>query len=291
MSVPNTLSTSKADIYCSKAIGRARTLYAPDSAVLARTACIQDVQEFDSNWIENASGVKDASSILNPLVDGYKSVESGDLALARKALASAYLIYKYVVSPSISDTENIKDDGARIFNLATKNRFSNERRRGRVENTCPVLATLARLTYTCTIHTSLRSEIFPQIWNALEKFGLDPSAGQVWDLIPYSFVVDWFLPLGDSLKYYCDYNSLVTNRNIKARIEGFKVCWDLEKETILDLFDGNIYSNGKPLEYSWYDRRIYNSIGSYDPLAISNPGGLSLSQATQGIALITQFKK
>lgn len=137
----------------------------------------------------------------------------------------------------------------------------------------------------------MRSEIFPQIWNALEKFGLDPSAGQVWDLIPYSFVVDWFLPLGDSLKYYSDYNSLVTNRNIKARIEGFKVCWDLEKETILDLFDGNIYSNGKPLEYSWYDRRIYNSIGSYDPLAISNPGGLSLSQATQGIALITQFKK
>jgi hypothetical protein len=39
----------------------------------------------------------------------------------------------------------------------------------------------------------------------LEKayvYGLEPNAYVMWDFVPYSFVIDWFLPIGDSLDAY-----------------------------------------------------------------------------------------
>jgi hypothetical protein len=36
-----------------------------------------------------------------------------------------------------------------------------------------------------------------KIWRALYTYGLQPNFYVIWDSIPYSFIVDWFLPLGD----------------------------------------------------------------------------------------------
>lgn len=41
-----------------------------------------------------------------------------------------------------------------------------------------------------------------QIWSALYTYGLSPSFYVVWDMIPYSFIVDWFIPVGDILSGY-----------------------------------------------------------------------------------------
>lgn len=35
-----------------------------------------------------------------------------------------------------------------------------------------------------------------EIWRALYTYGLSPSFYVVWDMIPYSFIVDWFIPVG-----------------------------------------------------------------------------------------------
>jgi hypothetical protein len=36
-----------------------------------------------------------------------------------------------------------------------------------------------------------------KIWRALYTYGLQPNFYVIWDSIPYSFIVDWFVPLGD----------------------------------------------------------------------------------------------
>jgi hypothetical protein len=36
-----------------------------------------------------------------------------------------------------------------------------------------------------------------KIWRALDTYGLTPDFYVIWDSIPYSFMVDWFLPIGD----------------------------------------------------------------------------------------------
>lgn len=41
-----------------------------------------------------------------------------------------------------------------------------------------------------------------KIWNALDRWGLKPNFYIVWDMIPYSFVVDWFIPVGSVLEVW-----------------------------------------------------------------------------------------
>jgi hypothetical protein len=282
---------TKANDYCAFAKPRAKLLYDPSIAKQARTAAVMDVQELSSNWIENLSGLKGTSEIINPLLDGWKSVQAGDVAAARKALAGAYLVYSYVVAPGVDDVNDIRANGSRTLASATVNRFSNERRRGAaLKSNVPVCATKASLSYFTTLHLQLKSNYFSQIWAALEKLGLEPTAGQIWDLIPFSFVVDWFVKIGESLRRVDQYNSLVLNRDLLARIESFKVQWPLEREVISYLFDGQLCASGSPLTYSWYDRRVYRDLGSIDPIAITDHNGLSQSQSTQAAALLTQMK-
>jgi hypothetical protein len=286
------VSVDEANNYCLQAKERARLLYDAKDANSARTAAVRDVQELDSNWIENLAGVKGTMDCIKPLIDGYKAVKTGNLKKAREALAGGYLVYKYVIAPGIADAKNLKDDGSRILSLATVNRFSNERRRGASSREdIAVCGTKATLSYFVTYHLRLKDLYFSQIWAALEKLGLDPTAGQIWDLIPFSFVADWFLPIGDSIRNVDAYNSLVLNRDLRCRIESFKVQWPVEEQVISDLFDGNICSNGKPIEYSWYDRRIHHTVGSIDPIAISDGNGLTTSQMAQGAALLSQMKR
>lgn len=54
------------------------------------------------------------------------------------------------------------------------------------------------VTWTCgvTLHTHL-VELVDQLDSVVQKLGLYPGMVNLWDMIPYSFVVDWFLPLGD----------------------------------------------------------------------------------------------
>lgn len=287
-----TVDVTKANSYCLSAKQRAALLYDFKDAGCARTLAIRDVQELDSNWIENLAGVKGTLDCVVPLIDGYKAVKNLDPRAARKALASGYLAYKYAIAPNIADAKDLKKNTGRMLGLATVNRFSLERRRGAASrDAIAVCETLATLNYFTTYHLKLKDNYFSQVWNALEKFGLEPTASQLWDLIPLSFVADWFLPLGDTLKNLDSYNSLVLNRDILARIETFKVQWPIEEKVITNLFDGHVCSNGMPLEYSWYDRRIYRDAGQIDPISISDGNGLTTSQMTQGAALLTVMKR
>jgi len=40
------------------------------------------------------------------------------------------------------------------------------------------------------------------IFTSLYRYGLTPSFYVIWDMIPYSFIVDWFIPVGDILNGY-----------------------------------------------------------------------------------------
>jgi len=278
--------------YCDDAPIRAAVLYDPEKQRSARTAAVRDVTALDSNWIENLSQVKDTMKVITPILTGWKAYLRKDLVLARRALAEAYLTYKYVISPAISDYENLRDDGLSILSLATKNRFSRERRRGRVYDTSLVLESEARLTYTSTIITTLKTDVFSQLWNALDKIGLDPSAGQLWDCVPFSFVADWFLKIGNTLRTLSAYDNLRTHRDLLANIEGYKVQWPMSESEIRLASGDTLASNGKTLEYGYYSRNILTEIGSIDPIAIQlTDSDLTLSQMVQGAALVTAYKR
>lgn len=87
-----------------------------------------------------------------------------------------------------------------------------------------------------------------------------------------------------------DYSSAVILRDLRARIESYKVVWDLSLRETGALLGSSYAVNGAPLSYKWYDRRIYHTFGSIDPFAGQSNVGLSVSQMTQGAALLSSYK-
>lgn len=274
--------------YCNVAVTRAGQLFQANTMKSARTNCVADVSGLSSNWIENLSQVKGSASVFTPLLQGYKAVKKGDLRAAKDALAGAYLAYSYIVAPSIRDYHDVKDNAGNVFNSATKYRFSNERRRGMAFSTCQVVGVMAELSYFVTMHLQLKDDSLSEVWSALSRFGLDPSGGRAWDLIPFSFVADWFISIGPALKRISNYNELCVTRTVKSRIQTFAVKWPIN-ESEFEALGLGYFSPYPSLNYSWYDRRTLTGVGSIDPFAGQNNDGLSASQTTQGLALLTSF--
>lgn len=53
---------------------------------------------------------------------------------------------------------------------------------------------------TCQCRVKIRPKnvgYLAKIWRALDEYGLTPDFYVIWDMVPYSFMVDWFLPIGD----------------------------------------------------------------------------------------------
>lgn len=282
------IDTLALDNYCLSAIERARLFYKEKSMGIARSNALADVQALDSNWIENLAQVKGTLNVIKPLLDGYLAVKNGDLSAGRRAIGGAFLAYQYSIAPSIRDYKDVKGNIKPIVRNVTKYRFSNERRRGGFFESAPVLDTTAILSYHCIYHLQLKDNSFAVIWNALEKLGLDPSASNFWDLIPFSFVADWFFKIGPALTKMDQYSSAVLIQNVKYRIQSFKVQWPITESACVGLLPPSLQACGE-LTYSWYDRRIANRIGIVDPFAGQSISGLSVSQSAQAGALLSNF--
>lgn len=276
------------DNYCLAAERRARILYSKHKMRDARSNAISDVEALDSNWIENLSQVSGTMRVVTPLLTGLAAWKTGDMRLARKTLQEAYLTYCYVIAPTLRDSKDLRDNSQRIVANITKYRYSNERRRGAVHVTFPIFGVSALSSYYCTYHFVLKDDTFSTIWNALERLNLDPSEANLWDLIPFSFVADWFLGVGQALERISLYKSSVAVRNLKHRIQSFKVQWPIPEGERDGLFPASLRICGD-ITYSWYDRRISNRIGDFNPFSGQSSDGLSVSQSAQGIALLSSY--
>lgn len=274
--------------YCPLARERAMLLYDEREMTIARSNAIADVTGLQSNWIENLSQLKGTLSVVNPLLDGYKAVVHGDIYAAKNALSGALFAYLYTIKPTLSDIKDLDENGLTTIQSFAKYRFSNERRRGARHLEVPVLETRANLSYYCTFHFVLKDSSFSTIWNALEKLGLDPSVRNLWDLIPYSFVIDWFVSVGPALQKLSLYVSSVLTRQLKVRVQSFKVQWPLSSAECKSLFGDCLQVCG-PATYTWYDRRIAHHIGVIDSFAGQSHDGLSVSQMVQGAALLSNY--
>jgi hypothetical protein len=289
-SVGATLPLELANAYCTAASERGKLLYKCNDATIARSSAVADVPGLESNWLENLSQLGGTADVILPLLAGWKAVKHGNLVQAKNALAGAYLSYMYVIAPGIRDYKDVKGNIKTLFKGFTRYRFSNERRRGILRLKTPVLDTLADLTHACTLNLKLKDNPYAAIFNALEKLGLDPSAGNIWDLIPFSFVVDWFLHVGPLLSKADAYQNNIVLRDVTSRIESFKVQWPLANADLVG-FGWADYSVINPIKYNWYDRRVLTGIGSFDAFAGQTNDGLSVSQMTQGTALLSVYKK
>jgi hypothetical protein len=168
-----------------------------------------------------------------------------------KSLQSAWLSYRYQYSTSRLDAEEAiafvhrnmdlggLDKGIKCFGAATRDI------NGKL------------VTCRCSLTLTPRElGILESVWRSLYTYGLQPNFYVLWDMIPYSFIVDWFIPLGDAA-------SVLDAEAMFMRGENFhisNVCFSLSYDTQHSEYATHQYSRWRssPLtqfnEFYWLDK-------------------------------------
>jgi hypothetical protein len=96
------------------------------------------------------------------------------------------------------------------------------------------------------------SEAIHQLDSNIQHYFYDrdlvPSLANLWDMLPYSFVADWIVPIGDSLEYQEDKHYL---ESFRPRIVWYSQHWDIS-EDISETFPN--WTRNASLKHKCYQR-------------------------------------
>lgn len=115
--------------------------------------------------------------------------------------------------------------------------------------------------------------------------GLSNPALLAWELVPYSFVVDWVLPIGDYLSRLDATRGLIFKRGTLSEIKTAThvTRWD---STETDPFQYKVSGCGKVFSYKEKTRTALSSFPNAPPLTV-NPN-LGITRLISGLALLVQ---
>lgn len=150
---------------------------------------VRSIRYVSSNSIENVGGLADIKSNLPPIRTVKRLISKKDPA----ALAELYLWYKYSFAPNISDSKEIISAAAR-----DKHRYTGSYYRSSAISV-PCQAGGQTISVVCRASVKFAVSDYRDAQMRIASWGFDPGIAQGWDLIPFSFVVDWFFHVGDRL--------------------------------------------------------------------------------------------
>lgn len=178
--------------------------YGDPQPYTAGDLCMEAVQGTRAIDINTLMYCKELLEFGQMVLSTWQSVKGLNPKQLKKALSSAsslYLSYHYGYRLSWKDTQTLVQAAARELQ-GVKRDFA---------------ATRARHEYSwdysfgSLINLTCKSQVTAKVWynqcdstilrtlNQLFRWDIFPELGNVYDMIPYSFVVDWFLPFGDIL--------------------------------------------------------------------------------------------
>lgn len=181
--------------------------------------------QIEGAWDNGITNVVEIAEMLRDLKHGKISIP--------RSWQDAWLKYRYVISTGVLDAQEaakglagskIKEALAAQLPVAYYG-MSTMTVEG-VDVVCRV-----RVIVQSTMRTAL-SKAYDQLLN----WGLIPDLYLLWDLVPYSFVVDWFLPISDVLDIEDTKNQLA------GRFEISNYCVSLEYQRKIDGYTVKNYS-------------------------------------------------
>ena len=144
-----------------------------------------------SNSIANALEVVDLVKGLRSPLQTLENLGSHvKKAGGKERAADAWLKYRYVYNTTKSDISEISEKAKRL----TGNLSGTLRAGSASKNSTLHL----KLDYKPLDNIFMNAAL--SLTSGAQRFGFDPSLYNAWDMIPFSFVADWFLPIGKNLE-------------------------------------------------------------------------------------------
>lgn len=217
---------------------------------------LSTVTSLGMNNLENLSQIRDISKML-PCTKG--------VASSAKVAANMYLWYRYVFQTTASDVRDIVDNIDYISDVMTGTMFRTYKTSASKSGSTVVdgskVSVISKHTVTFAPDTSSASL---RAWHKSHALGLDLSLQNVWDLVPFSFVADWFFQVDDILGGV-DNAASASNYILKHGCSGVKYSTDIVTRygtVTTTRYERSIYTKapqyrlvlGSPtIEHHWWD--------------------------------------
>ena len=137
------------------------------------------------------ANIRDLASEIAMLASNIRSGSLLHEAAKLGKASNAWLTYRYAVTTTRLDLDEYKLLYQRLTNLSTL---------VKEDITLHGVTVVGGVKYRLAFDVGLDQLIPDDIYDVWSQFGGDLSLEAIWDLVPYSFVVDWFLGIGDFLE-------------------------------------------------------------------------------------------
>jgi hypothetical protein len=230
----------------------------------ARDATKDYMAELEANHLENLSQLGSIRTMIEP-VKGFTTLAS---AIVRKdvrgtvlglfdLLTDFQLVYAYGIAPSISDAQEISEraDELNRTYITREQLFTERTMNGKFTWDIPddvippydgcklITRSKVRMKFN---QNSILASLMP-----IKAFGLLPTLSNMWDLIPFSFVADWFTGIGDKLGAADDALTMLAY-DVRYSVNSMKVHWPICNE----LLDRNAVVPSDDPEFTFYVRSV-----------------------------------
>lgn len=213
--------------------------YASEIDDLSHLALNRHFKKLQNQKIDLATETAQAMQTVNMIADIAKRLATAFLALkkldvvkafqalfptSRKELANDYLVYQYGIKPLLGDIVGAAEHLAEYV-LRARPVKSN----GHAQKTFTFEEPLVSISTTgftrvkqkiTTVKIRVKYGSVFQISDDLARqaaqLGVTNPANVVWELVPFSFVADWFLPIGDFLSSLTSLNGLTIKESYKT---------------------------------------------------------------------------
>lgn len=170
-------------------------------------SAVESMTALSMNNLENLSQLADPKGMLPPARDILNIKKH-----PAKGIASIHLWFSYAAKTSLKDTMDILNNYGRILEALGQSQPTLSVKYGTSFITMPVLGSTVsvRLNSKIMLYQKFRTEV-ETLTHKMAALGFAPGIAPSWDMVPFSFVIDWFIGFGDMLASV-DYALFTANR-------------------------------------------------------------------------------
>jgi hypothetical protein len=243
----------------------------PGAVLAANSALEECMGVLEANHLENLSQMNVIGQLVGPfrnfvrLAGAVKKRDVVGTAMsAIDLLTDAQLLYSYAISPTLKDAKELARESESLLSkyrdesLYEWKTFYGSHFFEIPDSFLPQYPGL-RVDYRAKIRVRLNPNSILASILPVEAFGLLPTLSRMWDLIPFSFVADWFLNIGGKLNAV-DTALIFLAFDIEFVEMSMKVKWNIG-DSLLESY--NLQASGTEPYLSYYCRTLTDTVPGF----------------------------